>query len=140
VDVIYSLYTKNMPKETKKSATKKVAPKKVAANKNEVSLLLQQNIVHALAYFPYLIGAVSMYFLGRTNKKAAMHHIVYSWIIWVAAIVGHIFLTGSILGWMIFPAYMIGSWFLAWKAYNGQDVQIEILDSVEEKISETIKK
>lgn len=119
--------------------TKKVSPK-VEVESNEVSLLMQQNVVHALAYFPYLIGAVSMHFLWRTNKQAANHHITYSWIIAVAAIVWHIFLSGSILWWMIFPAYMIGSWFLAWKAYNWEDVKIEILDSVEEKISKSVKK
>ena len=123
-----------MPKSTKKVSAK------VEVETNEVSLLMQQNVVHALAYFPYLIGVVSMHFLWRTNKQAAKHHIMYSLIIAVAAIIGHIFLTGSILWWMIFPAYMIGSAFLAWKAYNGEEVKIEILDSVEEKLSNSVKK
>lgn len=61
-----------MPKTTKKVSAK------VEVETNEVSLLMQQNVVHALAYFPYLIGAVSMHFLGRTNKQAAKHHIMYS--------------------------------------------------------------
>jgi len=101
----------------------------------ELSFLLKQNIVHALAYFPYGIGAISMYFLGRTNKEAAMHHIKYSALIAIAAILGHVLLSGSIIGWLIFPAYMVGTGILAWKAYNGEDVTIEILDSVEEKLS-----
>lgn len=31
--------------------------------KSNISLLEQQNIVHALTYFPFFIGAVTMFFL-----------------------------------------------------------------------------
>jgi len=68
----------SMPKNKKKP--------EIHVESTEVSLLLQQNIVHALAYFPYFIGAISMHLLGRTNKEAAMHHIMYSGILAAAAI------------------------------------------------------
>lgn len=54
--------------------TKKVA-KKVAATGE---FLEKANNVHALAYVPYFVGAAVMYFLGKSDKKAAMHHIKYS--------------------------------------------------------------
>ena len=106
----------------------------------KASILEKPNMVHALAYIPYFIWAVAMFFLAKTNKKIAMHHIKYSGIIAIAAILGHLFLTWSIIGWLIFPAYMLGSAYLGWKAYNGEDVHIDILDTVEEKISEKVHK
>lgn len=57
-------------------ATKKTTVKKTAGNTSD--FLENANIVHALSYFPYFIGAVAMYFLGKTDKKATMHHIKYS--------------------------------------------------------------
>ena len=52
--------------------------KKVSSPVSTPSILDQANMVHAMAYFPYFIGAVAMYFLGNTDKKQAMHHIKYS--------------------------------------------------------------
>lgn len=66
-----------MAKTTKKAAPKKTTTKKAAAPV-DVPFLENPNIVHALSYFPYFIGAVAMFFLGRSDKKAAMHHIKYS--------------------------------------------------------------
>lgn len=60
-------------------------PSKAKKNAPE-SFLENPNIVHALAYIPYFIGAVSMYFLGKTGKKAAMHHIKYSALLALGAI------------------------------------------------------
>lgn len=37
-------------------------------------------------------------------------------------------------------AYWGVSIFFAYKAYNGEKVQVEILDTIEEKISEKVKK
>ncbi len=120
-------------------ATKKPAAKK-SATATSGNILENANIVHALSYVPYFIGAVAMYFFGQSNKKAAMHHIKYSVILAVAAIIATVFLMGSVLGMFIVPVYLIGSGFLAWKAYNGEDVHVEILDTIEDKIAEKVKK
>lgn len=104
------------------------------------SMLEQENIVHALSYFPYGIGAIAMFFLGMSDKKKALQHIKYSWVLAVVAIIWHIFLTGSILGWIIFPAYILVSWYLALKAYNGEKIQIDMIDSLEDKVQEKMKK
>ena len=121
-----------MAKTTKK-ATK--SPSKKAVAKKEVTFLENANIVHALAYFPYLIGAISMYFLGKTNKKAAMHHIKYSAMLALVALVLIVLLRGF-FAQIVSLAYLVLSGFFAWKAYNGEEVKVEILDTIEGKISE----
>lgn len=37
-------------------------------------------------------------------------------------------------------AYFAVSAYFAWKAYNGEEVHVEILDTIEDKISEKVKK
>lgn len=119
-------------------ATKKAAPKKTVT-KTSNSILENVNLTAAMSYFPYFIGAVVMYFLAE-ERKSIMKHIKYSAIIWVIAILLHVFLTGSLLGYFVLPVYVIASAFFAHKAYKGEKVQVEIFDSIEEKISDTIKK
>lgn len=122
-----------MAKATKKPAAKKAAPAKSG------NILENENIVHALSYVPYFIGAVAMYFLGGSDKKAAMHHIKYSALIAAAVIILTFVLNGFFIQ-ILALGYLIGSAYLAWKAYNGEDVTIEILDTVEDKIAEKVKK
>ena len=79
-----------------------------------------------------------MYFLGNTDKKLALHHIKYAVLIAIAVCVLYIPLD-SFFDRLISYAYIIWSGYLAWKAYKGESVRIEILDTVEEKIAEKIK-
>jgi uncharacterized membrane protein len=83
-----------------------------------------------------------MYFLAE-NKKAIMPHIKYSAMIAVAVIV-LMFVLNGFFATLLNLVYWIGSAFLAFKAYTGEQVHIEILDNVEEKlekkINETMKK
>lgn len=116
-----------MPKTTKKSAPK--------SNNN---FLAQANVTSALSYFPYLIGAIAMYFLAE-DKKNTLHHVKYSAMMAVAVIVLMFVLNGFFAG-VLNLAYWGVSFFFAWKAFNGEEVKVEILDSVEEKISEKINK
>lgn len=120
-----------MAKATKKTTTK--------ANTAPESMLEKSNVVNALSYFPYLIGAIAMYFLGESNKKEAMHHISYSAIMGVAVIVLFFVLNGFFAN-VVNLAYLGISAFFAYKAYNGEKVQVEILDTIEDKISEKVKK
>jgi uncharacterized membrane protein len=119
-------------------ATKKTAPKK-AAPVSPADLLENANIVHALAYVPYLIGAVAMYFLGKSDKKSAMHHITYSALIAAAVMLLTFVLNGFFIQ-ILALVYLVSSAYFGWKAYNGEDVTIEILDTVEDKIAEKMKK
>lgn len=48
---------------------------------DSVGVLDNANMVHALSYIPFFIGPVLMYFLGKSDKKKAMHHIKYAFLI-----------------------------------------------------------
>jgi len=116
-------------------ATKKTTKQVV----NSMGVLENENMVHALAYFPFFIGPIAMYFLGKTNKKKAMHHIKYAALIAVAVFVLFILLN-EFFSKLVSLVYLVGSAYLAWKAYSGEKVTIDILDTVEEKIAEKVKK
>ena len=122
-----------MVKQTKKTTktTKQIV--------DSVGVLEDANLVHALSYFPFFIGPVAMYFLGKTDKKKAMHHIKYALLIAIAVCVLFFILNGFVSR-LVSLAYLTGSAYLAWKAYNWEEVTIEILDTVEEKIAEKVKK
>jgi len=123
-----------MPKATNKTTKKTVKDIKLA-----VWVLDNENLVHALSYFPFFIGPIAMYFLGNTNNVLKMHHIKYALLMAVAVLV--LFM---ILNWfasrVVTLAYIVASGYFAFKAYNGEIVKVEIFDTVEDKISKTIKK
>lgn len=125
-----------MPKTTKKAAPKKSASSETSGN---ATFLENANIVHALAYFPYFIGAIAMFFLGKTDKKALLHHVKYSLILAFAAFVLFVILNGFFAN-VVNIAYICFSVYLAYKAYNGEEVNVEILDKVEEEFNKRMKK
>jgi len=100
----------------------------------------QESTTHALTYFPYLIGPIAMFLLASTHKKKLFVHIKYSSFFAIVAILLHIFVSWSILWWLIFPWYVVLSWFLAYKAYSGEKIQIDFIDTLEDKVQEKIKK
>jgi len=118
-------------------ATKKAAPKKKAASSSS-DIWERVNVQNALAYVPYL-GAIVMYVWKRPSKGDLLHHIKYSALILVGITVLCILLNGF-FGQLATLAYLGLSGFFAWKAYNGEKVSIEILDTIEDKISEKVKK
>ena len=119
--------------------TTKKAPKKSTAKTGSNDFLENANMVHALSYFPYFIGAVSMYFLGKSDKKKSLHHIKYSAMLALVAFVLIVLLRGF-FAQIASLAYLVISGFFAWKAYNGEEVKVELLDTIEDKISEKVKK
>jgi len=119
-----------MPKTTKKTSKDVV---------NAVWILEHPNTVHALSYFPFFIWPIAMYFLGKTDKKKAMHHIKYALLIAVAVSILYMLLNGFVSR-ILSIVYVVWSGYLAYKAYIWEAVKIEILDSVEEKITQTVKK
>jgi len=110
--------------------------------KNEtlnISFLQKQNIVHALAYFPFFVGAISMYALAKTNKEALMHHVKYSLILSVFAVILLLLLNWYFQNIAVI-LYIWLSVYFAFKAFKGQAIEVEFLDVIEEKIEETFKK
>jgi len=122
-----------MAKTSKKTTKEKV--KSVASG----SILEEQNLMHAASYFPYLIGAIFVFFLWKSDKKKALHHVKYSAILAIGAIILVILLKGFFASVVNF-AYIGISIFLAFKAYKWEKVTVEILDTIEEKISEKVGK
>lgn len=123
-----------MAKTTKKTSTKKSSSPEVYAN-----LLDNPSVVHAFAYFPYFIGAVAMYFFGNSDKKAALHHIKYSFLLSLSVVILLLILNSWVMS-VVTLVYIGASIYLALKAYKGEEVKLEILDTIEDKISETVKK
>lgn len=80
---------------------------KKVATKND--FLSQESFTHAFSYVPYFIGPLSMFFLANTNKKKLMTHIKYAAVFAIVAVLLHVFISGSILGWLVFPVYIVVS-------------------------------
>ena len=116
----------------------KTSKEKVKPNVGQ-DILTNQNAVHALTYVPYFVGPIVMYFLAKTDKKALMHHVNYSLLMAVGAAVLFFLLKGFFAN-VVNIAYLVASWYFAFKAYSGETVQVEIFDTIEGKISETVKK
>ena len=110
---------------------------KIENQNSSVSILDKPNVVHSLSYIPYGIGAILMYFLWNTDKKKAMIHIKYSAYMAIIIIVLLILLKGFFAA-LLSLIYLGISWVLAYKAYNGELIQIEILDTLEDKVTHTI--
>ena len=106
---------------------------------NWPAFLEKQSNVHAIAYIPYFIGAALAFFLGKTDKKMIMHHVKYSLILSVAAVLLLVILNGFFAS-LISLAYLGLSGYFGFKAYKGEAVTVEILDTIEEKISEKVGK
>ena len=102
-------------------------------------LLSNTNMVHAMSYIPYFVWPIAMYFLAKTDKKTLMHHINYSLLMAVGACILFFLLKGFFAN-VVNMAYLVASWFFAYKAYSGEEVSVEILDTIEDKISEKIKR
>jgi uncharacterized membrane protein len=115
-------------------STKKVTSE---LKKESDNILSDLNITSALSYFPYLIGALAMYFLAEDKKT--LHHVKYSAMMAVAVIV-LMFILNGIASVILNFAYWGVSLFFAFKAYKGEEVKVEIFDTIEEKISEKIKR
>ena len=111
-----------------------------APKQQKKDLLAREEITHSFCYFPYFIWPIAMFFLAETDKKKTMIHIKYSAIIAFVVIVLHVFVSGSILGFLLFPWYVWLSVWLGVKAYNWDKIQIDFIDSLEDSVQEKIKK
>lgn len=112
-------------------------PLKKASPKQDI--LSQESTTHSLTYIPYFIGPVLMFFLASSDKKKLFVHIKYSSVIALWAIVLMI-MFNTFFTWVLSVAYLCLSILLAYKAYNGEKIQIDFIDSLEDKVQEKIKK
>ncbi len=118
--------------ETSSSSTETISS-------NSWTFFAEQKNVNAISYVPYFIGPAIAYFFSETNdRKQMMHHINYSIILAVVAVILIVLLKwffGSIVNF----SYIAASIYFGMKAYKWEEVKVEILDSIEEKISEKVK-
>lgn len=103
------------------------------------SILSQESMTHSLSYIPYFIGPIVMFFLADTNKKKLLVHVKYSAIIAWAVIILTIMLN-VFFAYLLHVVYIWLSLYLWYTAYNGENIQIDFIDTLEDKVYENIKK
>lgn len=96
-------------------------------NKKE-SVSKSENFKNALCYLPF--GFAVMFFIEQKRSEELMKHIKYGGVVFIA------YLVMSIFSWLFFLVYVWVAWFLWWKAYNWERVDIDFIDDLEKKIKE----
>lgn len=99
-----------------------------------------ENFKNALCYIPLV--AFVLFFTEKTKTVAMKKHIKYGAILSLTYIVlyfimGLVFL-GGFRG-IVFLVYIALSGFLIYKAYKGQEIKIEYIDTLEKKVQENMK-
>ena len=99
----------------------------------------KENLKNALCYIPFV--AFFFYFVENDKSEDFAKHIKYwmllFWLYFVWSIIVnflHLFWLNSLL----FLAYLVISWILWYKVYNGEKVEVEVLDDLWEKIQEKV--
>ena len=113
-------------------------PKSKGKVADTLSFFEKENVVNALTYFPFA-WALVVYLWKRPSKGGLLKNIKYSGLLAVGTIVLCILLN-TLFTSILNIAYLGVSIFFAWKAYNGEKIKVEILDTIEGKISEKVKK
>ena len=110
-----------------------------AIKNKKKDILSEEWVTHALTYIPYFIGPLLMFFLANSDKKKLRVHLKYSWVLALIAILLMIALN-YFFTWLLSIAYLGVSILLAYKAYNGDKIQINFIDSLEDSVQEKLKK
>ncbi len=93
------------------------------------------NVKNALCYIPLV--AIVLFFVEQKKSKELVKHINYWIILFFAYLIINYFLH-FLFGWIIFLVYVLISAYLWYKAYNGEEVQVEYIDKLEDKIKDSI--
>ncbi|MDA9128985.1 hypothetical protein N9J72_00725 [Candidatus Gracilibacteria bacterium] len=115
---------------------KKVEPKHLHTGP---SFLEKQENINAIAYIPYLVGPALAFFLGKTDKRMLKHHIKYSLVFFLIALILTVILADFFKG-ITTICYIVVSGYFAYKAYSGELIKIDVFDTVEEKIHDKMGK
>lgn len=99
-----------------------------------------ENFKNAVCYIPLV--AFVLFFTETTKTPALKKHIKYGAVLFLTYIVlnflmGLVFL-GGFRG-IVFLIYIALSGFLIYKAYKGQDIKIDYIDTLEKKVGENLK-
>ncbi len=90
---------------------------------------------NAMAYIP--VVAIVLFFAEDNKPKELMKHIKYGFFLLIVYVV-IVFILDTIL-WLgiwafLATVYLLLSWYLWYKAYNWEDVNLEYFDKMEEKV------
>ncbi len=106
-----------------------------------MSEIKKDNLKYALAYIPLV--AFFFYFVEEKKSDEFKKHLKYAMVLFLAYIVISIVLRLILLWWLVWLllfAYLIVSAILWYKAYNWENIDVEILDEIWDKIQEKIDK
>ncbi|MDQ7009980.1 MAG: hypothetical protein Q9M94_06850 [Candidatus Gracilibacteria bacterium] len=94
----------------------------------------KENFKYAICYIPLV--AIFLYFTEKNTSEEYKKHIKYGITLFIIFIISTSVLNILWLSWfskLILIAYIIISGLLGYKIYNGEKVDVEILDNIGEK-------
>lgn len=94
---------------------------------------------NALCYVPFV--AIVFFFTEENKSQILMKHIKYGTYLLLAFIIAQFVITWLFMlpiGWILFLIYAWCTWYLWWKAYNWNDINIEYIDDFEKKIKNNL--
>ncbi len=98
------------------------------------------NLKNALCYVP--IVAIVLFFTEEKKSDSLKKHIKYWNFLFFAYIIARFIITAVLPLWslsgILFLAYAGITWFLGYKAYNWEDMNVEYIDKFEDKIKEKL--
>jgi len=106
----------------------------------EANKAQSDNIKHALCYVP--IAAIVLFFTEEKKSDALKKHIKYWNFLFFAYIIARFIITAILPLWslssLLFLIYAGITWFLGYKAYQWEDMNVEYIDKFEETIKEKL--
>jgi len=99
----------------------------------------KDNFKYALTYIPLV--AFFFYFAEKDKSEEFKKHLKYAMVLFLWYTVISIVFRILLLWWLtplLFIVYLFISWVLWYKAYNWEEVEVEILDEIWDKIQEKI--
>jgi len=98
------------------------------------------NLKNALCYVPFI--AIILFFTEEKKSESLKKHIKYWNFLFFAYIIARFIITAVLPLWilsgMLFIIYAWITGFLAYKVYNGEEVDVEYIDKFEETIKEKL--
>ena len=99
------------------------------------------NLKNALCYIPFV--AIWLFFTENNRSNSLNKHIKYWNFLFIAYILARFILIWVLwlyfVSGLLFLIYAGITGFLGYKAYNGEDMDVEYIDNFEEKFKENLK-
>ena len=95
---------------------------------------------NAICYIP--VWAIVLFFTEQKKSEELMKHIKYGTFLFVAYIILRFIIVWVLminLSWILFLVYAWITGFFWFKAYNGEDVDIDYIDDFEKKVKDNLE-